>query len=460
MKIYLGLILLSFSTGFVMFSCAVDYQPTDSQNWSTGLSGKADIYGEDSRREINDPSISEEVLNQAESVALVFNLRKIVQYSEEKVSFYQATMSNTIEAEEGAPLCEDEAFSTQVAPGYCTAFLISPTLVATAGHCINRHTKCHQMGFAFDFAKETPSDQITSIPRNNYYKCENLLGRLFNPYEEPEKIEDREYWYDWAVIQLDRPVLNRKPLRLTKGEPITRGSPLYVIGHPSGLPMKYTEGAVVSDDRERYMNTTLDIFQGNSGSPVFDPYNHDVHGIVIRGSGGNSFERVSEVRSNASDGRSTPCMRSKQCDNIGSERQCVGNHVLRINPLIPFLTDELQMTEHHQLINRQVEQEGLGFEHTFNFENEGQVHFATVHLNAHVRNAKAIKVILRHNDQESIVIHKPQQLPYGRWTATTFEFDSHEVQGDWTISIIEEEEAGLKVEWAQVMLGFTEENTQ
>ena len=214
-----------------------------------------------------------------------------------------------------------------------------------------------------------------------------------------------------------------------------------MIGHPSGLPMKVTEGHVVSDDKERYFNTTLDIYQGNSGSPVFDLRSGEVHGIVIRGSGGKSFE-VSQG-----------CGRSKYCEDIGSESRCIGNHALRINALHPFLNNELQVIEHHELIEST---QTLGFKHHFTFDQTGTVHFATLHLNAHVSQAPGIRVLLHHNGQQVEMIHRPKILPYGRWTATTFEFNEMDVSGKWEIEILEDDGSQLSVEWAQVMIGYTE----
>ncbi|MCP4151268.1 MAG: trypsin-like peptidase domain-containing protein, partial [bacterium] len=61
------------------------------------------------------------------------------------------------------------------------------------------------------------------------------------------------------------------------------GEPVYVIGHPVGLPLKYSPGAKVSDTRAAYFSADLDIYSCNSGSPVFNSTDHTVVGIVVRG---------------------------------------------------------------------------------------------------------------------------------------------------------------------------------
>ena len=409
------------------------------ESWSTAFPGKADIYGEDSRREINDPSVSEQERELAQSVAMVFNIRNTLDITDESISFSRKTMSQEFQRINGVPLCEDEPFTQQVAPGYCTAFLIAPDLMATAGHCVNGHTRCAQMSFAFDYAKSSPSEDPVRISRKDHYRCESIIGRLYDPFEDGEALLSKEYWYDWAVIKLDRPVTDRKPVVLTEGEFIERGAPLTVIGHPSGLPMKLTQGNVVTDDKERYMNTTLDIYKGNSGSPVFDNEGK-VHGIVIRGSGGNSFEIVNGE-----------CGRSKQCEDIGDPTGCIGNHALRIDPIRIFTNENLKYIEQHSLVD---DDEELGFRHSFNFEQEGEVAVATVHLNAGARDSKALKVILHHNGKSVEMMHRPKDLGYGRWTASKFDFKGEPVEGEWIIEVIEEEAARLNVEWAQVMLAY------
>jgi hypothetical protein len=57
------------------------------------------------------------------------------------------------------------------------------------------------------------------------------------------------------------------------------------IGHPSGLPQKFIDGASIIQlsDAERNIDTDLDAFQGNSGSPVFDASTGVVIGITSHG---------------------------------------------------------------------------------------------------------------------------------------------------------------------------------
>lgn len=435
-------------------ACDEPSEEIASQNaWSTAFPGKADIYGEDSRREINDPSISEDIRALSQSVAMVFSVNAIFDVTEKEIIFPQTTMSDHFKREKSVPLCDEEPYAQQVAPGYCTAFLIAPQLVATAGHCINGHTRCEKMAFAFDYALTNPDENPTRVPLEHFYRCEELVGRLHNPFEEPETITSQEYWYDWAVIKLDRPVLDRQPVKLMQGEYLERGTALRVLGHPSGLPMKLTEGDVVSTDKERYFNTTLDIYQGNSGSPVFD-VDGDVHGIVIRGSGGNSFSIGPAIRPKEGGGfeiLAERCGRSLYCNRVG-DPGCIGNHVLRIDPIRPFTHQDLKITEQHALVTNV---ESSGFRHSFTFDGlDGSVDFATLHLNAGAHDSNKLRIFLHHGEQSVEMMSHPKELPYGRWTATKFDFQGANPNGEWVIEVLDEGGANFSIEWAQVMLGY------
>ena len=57
-----------------------------------------------------------------------------------------------------------------------------------------------------------------------------------------------------------------------------------VIGHPSGLPTKISDGAIVRENANKvFFQSTLDTFGGNSGSAVFDAKTGLVEGILVRG---------------------------------------------------------------------------------------------------------------------------------------------------------------------------------
>ena len=99
------------------------------------------------------------------------------------------------------------------------------------------------------------------------------------------------------------------------------GSPLTVIGHPSGLPRKYTGGATVQDVAECQMETLcpagdaawaaytadLDTFGGNSGSGTFTDSGEMV-GILISGAT-DFYHRV------GNHGGASACMEFARCED-------------------------------------------------------------------------------------------------------------------------------------------------
>ena len=96
---------------------------------------------------------------------------------------------------------------------------------------------------------------------------------------------------DWALLELAYPVAHR-PLVLSAERPV-RHQRVYMLGHPSGLPMKYAGPASVRRvDAKGHFVAGLDAFGGNSGSPVFDAASHRVVGIL---SGGGADYRLDKT---------------------------------------------------------------------------------------------------------------------------------------------------------------------
>jgi len=93
---------------------------------------------------------------------------------------------------------------------------------------------------------------------------------------------------DWAICRLDRPVVSEyvTPCKRISLDEVRINNPLYVLGHPSGLPMKQASGIVKeSDPSNSFFKTDLDTFTGNSGSPVFNAITNEIVGILIFGVG-------------------------------------------------------------------------------------------------------------------------------------------------------------------------------
>lgn len=102
----------------------------------------------------------------------------------------------------------------------------------------------------------------------------------FNPEDvySIEKVKAHKWerikgYVDWAWVQLDRPVVGRVPLKIDFSS-VKASTELYMLGHPTGLPVKLARNAKVKKkDHKDYFEADLDAFKGNSGSPVFNKKN-------------------------------------------------------------------------------------------------------------------------------------------------------------------------------------------
>jgi hypothetical protein len=171
-------------------------------------------------------------------------------------------------------LYEGEAFREQpVAVGrLCTGFLVKKDVIATAGHCVCEKTVT-DLRIVFGYKMLDPYTPVTRVPNENIYRGEKIIYKVLN------REVNRS---DWALVQLDREVERQEIVALSQDE-ITYKQPIYVMGHPSGLPLKYAPGAQVRGFEDAFFTADLDIYMGSSGSPVFNADTHEVIGIVVHG---------------------------------------------------------------------------------------------------------------------------------------------------------------------------------
>ena len=197
-------------------------------------------------------------------------------------------------------LCQTERFRNQPIAGFCSGFLLDPSLVATAAHCVD-NANLVNVRFVFGFQMRDETTPETTVPTSEIYRGIRIIGRAIG-----------NQGTDWCIVQLDRPVLNHRISRLRRSGKITDNAGVYVIGHPVGLPKKWAGGAAVRDNTPaRYFVANLDTYGGNSGSPVFNAATHDVEGILVRGETDFVFNgncRVSNIVP-AHGGRGEDCTR-------------------------------------------------------------------------------------------------------------------------------------------------------
>jgi V8-like Glu-specific endopeptidase len=170
-------------------------------------------------------------------------------------------------------LCDSETFHDQpIAAGrLCTGFLVKEDVIATAGHCADEKSVKH-MRIVFGYKMLAPSMPETQIPHDNIYAGVKIIHSSYN----------RNNGSDWALVKLDRKVVEQAVATLS-GRDISCDQQVYILGHPCGLPLKYSAGAQVREASENLFSADLSVYCGNSGSPVFNKDTHEVIGIVIRG---------------------------------------------------------------------------------------------------------------------------------------------------------------------------------
>lgn len=166
-------------------------------------------------------------------------------------------------------LCEKERFYHQPFIANCSGFLVAPDIIVSAGHCFESGDMCSKHSWVFDYKVDDEKQRNVTVPASSVYKCKEVLD---------QKLTDK---LDYAIIRLDRNVTGRQPVKIANE--IKKGTQVVMIGHPSGLPQKIADNAVIKSISDTEFKATLDAFQINSGSAVFNAGNGELLGILVRG---------------------------------------------------------------------------------------------------------------------------------------------------------------------------------
>jgi len=213
----------------------------------------------DGRKELDDPAVDAIARGQARAVAAVIPASRLDERSDRSFVLAAATLADRYQVAAG------ERFRDQPVASHGTAFLIAPQLLATAAHVVIAADALRRLVFVFGFSV-TSGKACTVFPAGDVYRAKDVLL-------------DRER--DLAVLTLDRPVSGRQPLVLRADGGASDGEPLYLIGHPVGLPAKFTDdGTVRRNGGSGFFETDLDAMASNSGSPVFSATARDVVGVL------------------------------------------------------------------------------------------------------------------------------------------------------------------------------------
>lgn len=171
-------------------------------------------------------------------------------------------------------------FDDEPAIGASTGFLVGingdtsdSKYLVTAAHCLSKKKKLDfkkikDLRVVFDFFMHD-----SSTYNHNFEKIYKIKKVIDFKYDKKN---------DWALVKLSKKVKNRLPLQIGNNESSKPGDPVYMLGHPEGLPLKVTHSGEITKNSSHYFRATLPAFGGSSGSPVFNIFG-EVLGICIRG---------------------------------------------------------------------------------------------------------------------------------------------------------------------------------
>lgn len=253
------------------------------------------IYGEDNRKDVFESTDSAMVEVSKSTAAMIPN---------DKLSTANGETTINGETLESRGVCSDERFASQMTAANCSGFLVSENVLVTAGHCIKSEADCASYKWVFDYKMDSAKQDSMKVAASDVYTCTRIIARTLDNMTKD----------DYAVVQLDRKVTDRRPLHFRKSGNIAVGEAVVVIGHPTGLPTKIADGAKVRSRQSKFFVANLDTYGGNSGSAVFNHKTGEVEGILVRGE--NDYVQDS----------SRGCMISNKCPADG----CRGEDVTYI----------------------------------------------------------------------------------------------------------------------------------
>ncbi|MFN7730011.1 MAG: trypsin-like serine peptidase [Bdellovibrio sp.] len=254
------------------------------------------IYGSDDRSDVYENK-NANLVALADATAAMFPLSKLRVTAQGRYSYDRETFA------ESYGTCQNEPYRHQPVAAVCSGFLVGEDVLATAGHCVDTANDCQRNAWVFGYRMANATQVPDAFEADQVYRCKEVLHSVQVGRGK-----------DFALIRLDRPVRGARPVTLRSQGSLGVGEPIFVIGHPMGLPTKVAGGARVRrwDRSKTFFVANLDTYGGNSGSAVFNEKTLEVEGILVRG----ETDLVS----------SRGCSRSKTC----ADGSCRGEDVMSI----------------------------------------------------------------------------------------------------------------------------------
>jgi len=182
---------------------------------------------------------------------------------------------NAESAGEALGLCDGEPFANEPSAAFCSAVLIDDDLVLTAAHCVGRDAAsaaqvCHRLQVVFGYELSAPNSN-PELRGDQVFSCRRVVMVGAAPA-------------DYAVLQLDRPVVAPLTPARFAAESVEVGDQLLVASYGEGLPLKVELQAQVTSKSLAADSFVLasDTFAGSSGGGLFTT-SLDLIGLFVNG---------------------------------------------------------------------------------------------------------------------------------------------------------------------------------
>ena len=221
------------------------------------------IFGADDRKDVSEVA-DEALVTLAGSVPALVEDSQLSRCGNFICTQYLPKYSLPIGKSFAKPLCPNEKFAAQTPSAFCSAVLVAPNVIATAGHCVEGvDLQSFSVVFGFSYRQQDTAGPI-DLKVNQIYKATKVL------MSKREYNSDPDQAFDFAFLLLDRNVEGFRPVMIdnTIGN-FTQGTKIFGIGYPDGLPEKITDGAEVRVMTPARIMANWDSMKGNSGGPLF-----------------------------------------------------------------------------------------------------------------------------------------------------------------------------------------------